>query len=73
MRCPYCMKEMTDGYIFGQYLERLKWAPRKTEYSLGIWAKGAVAVLDSKQDVLEINAHRCMECKVLILPMENDK
>ena len=41
MKCPYCNKEMINGYIYGDRY-KLKWLPKEKKLFLGIWAVGSI-------------------------------
>ena len=74
MECPYCKKEMREGYI-PAYRDRLKWIAGKFEGSgtvpidyEEVWLSEAPLLTGKAAE-----AHLCPDCKAVIVPVKEFK
>lgn len=69
MECPYCKKEMIEGYIYGESYA-LKWLPADKELLGGTFALGGIKLKSSmfggRQNVKAFN---CLDCNKLIIDL----
>lgn len=70
MECPYCKKEMIEGYIYGESLA-LKWLPADKEFLGGTFAVGGIKLKSNtfwgRQNVKAFN---CLDCNKLIINLD---
>lgn len=68
MKCPYCDKEMTKGYI--QCRDGLFWTPKKQLVaSLSVFGKGKVTLEnDGGRNCRTVYAYNCLDCNKVIIP-----
>ncbi len=69
MECPYCQRELVEGYIYGdRYL--LKWLPANKKLFLGL-ACGSEKLPNVENSFRpKVRAYRCYECKKMIIDLE---
>lgn len=72
MKCPYCGKEMREGY-FQSGAQPIQWIPKDSKPS--IWktgvAKGAVVMGEgSLMKSYQAEAFCCSSCKIVIVPVK---
>ena len=73
MICPYCNKEMEQGFV--QCRDGLHWTPKKQKIA-ALSGMGKGAVLIGSEEGLVPNtsavAYHCEECKIVIIPYGKD-
>ena len=66
MLCPYCLKEMTKGYI--QSRDSLGWSPKKRLFARGRALSGHLAEIPFDCTVA---AYHCGRCRKIIIDCGN--
>ena len=70
MECPYCKKEMTKGYLYGEMCE-LQWLPsdRKPSFPNSRYKiMGSLGLKSSPHSSRAcVKAYKCKECNKLII------
>lgn len=68
MECPYCKKELIEGYIYGDRYS-LKWLPADKKLFLGI-AIGSEELPHVESSFRpKVRAFKCYECKKMIIEL----
>jgi hypothetical protein len=69
VECPYCQKELVEGYIYGDRYS-LKWLPADKKLFLG-FARGAEVLPHVENSFrLKVRAYKCYECRKMIINLE---
>ena len=71
MKCPYCKKEMSAGYIPASKMA-LMWIPENEKVPPTIYNKTDVGVNLTKVPVLRMQKAKsfyCSDCKIVITPI----
>lgn len=72
MECPYCKKEMIEGYIYGD-MNSFEWLPEDKKH-IGIFASIRLKFKSkSFWGRKNAKAYRCVDCYKLIIDMNEDK
>jgi hypothetical protein len=70
MECPYCNREMTKGYVYGDRY-KLKWLPEDKKLFLGIWANGGVELGQGGNiGRARVKSYMCRSCNKIIIDVE---
>ena len=65
MICPYCGKEMTLGYIYGDR-SRIKWISKEDDQGIVLtWFSKGIILTDFVENKLEV--HYCKDDEVFII------
>ena len=65
MICPYCGKEMTLGYIYGDR-SRIKWISKEDDLGIVLtWFSKGIILTDFVENKLEV--HYCKDDEVFII------
>ena len=65
MICPYCGKEMTLGYIYGDR-SRIKWISKEDDRGIVLtWFSKGIILTDFVENKLEV--HYCKDDEVFII------
>lgn len=70
MECPYCKKEMLDGYIPASHMA-LMWIPENEKVPLTVFNKTRVGVNLTKLPISKMQkakSYYCSDCKIVITP-----
>lgn len=73
MKCPYCEKEMEQGYI--QCRDGVTWTPKKQPIAaLSVLGKGSLSLTNgAAENSRTVYAYRCDRCKKVIIDYAEDQ
>ena len=66
MKCPYCQKEMEQGYI--QCRDGVNWTPKKQLVAaLSCFGKGSISLENGAGRNSAVYAYHCSDCEKVII------
>ena len=73
MKCPYCEKEMEQGFI--QCRDGVTWTPKKQPIAaLSVLGKGSMPLINgAAENSRTVYAYRCDMCKKVIIDYAEDQ
>ena len=72
MKCPYCDKDMSEGYLYSESQPN-QWLPAKKKPSIWRWTVATDGVeLNNKQGItgFKATAYYCNDCHIVIAPTD---